>query len=273
MADEADEQARIYRDRAEAYDALIRHEDHQGALLAEIERIVPLVGAELLDVGAGTGRISLLLAGRAKRLVLVERAPAMLAVARRKLAERRVVAELHEADAREMPLAEASFDVAIAGWVFGHFRHWMPEGWRTEVQRAVGEMSRVVRPGGHLVVIETLGPSGAARAPGPRRVLPRALGARLRTSLDPDRLPLRERGGGGGDLWQLLRAGARRAHRARALADRSGVHGGLLPRAALTPATPSLTDRRRFWSARSASRAAAPRGRRARASPRGPRLR
>lgn len=157
MADEADEQARIYRDRAEAYDALIRHEDHQGALLAEIERIVPLVGAELLDVGAGTGRISLLLAGRAKRLVLVERAPAMLAVARRKLAERRVVAELHEADAREMPLAEASFDVAIAGWVFGHFRHWMPEGWRTEVQRAVGEMSRVVRPGGHLVVIETLG--------------------------------------------------------------------------------------------------------------------
>jgi ubiquinone/menaquinone biosynthesis C-methylase UbiE len=157
VADNSDEQARIYDDGAEAYDTLIAHEDHKGALVRELERIAPLTGAEVADVGAGTGRISLLLAGRAKRLVLVERAPAMLAIAKRKLEALGVAAEFHEADARELPLADASIDVAIAGWVFGHFRHWMPEGWRTEVRRAADEMWRVVRPGGHVVVIETLG--------------------------------------------------------------------------------------------------------------------
>lgn len=157
MAENSDEQARIYDDGAEAYDALIAHEDYQGALARELERVAPLAGAEVADVGAGTGRISLLLAGRAKRVVLVERAPAMLAIARRKLEGLGVTAEFHEADARQLPLADASVDVAIAGWVFGHFRHWMPEGWRAEVRGAVDEMWRVVRPGGHGIVIETLG--------------------------------------------------------------------------------------------------------------------
>ena len=157
MNDGADEQARMYRDSAEAYDALVSHEDHAGALLSELERVAPFAGAEVLDVGAGTGRISLLLSGRAKRLVLVERAPAMLAVAREKLAALGVEAELHEADARDLPLADGSVDIAVAGWVFGHFRHWMPDGWRLEVGRAIAEMTRVVRRGGHLVVIETLG--------------------------------------------------------------------------------------------------------------------
>lgn len=157
MTDHSDEQARIYDDGADAYDALIAHEDSAGALVRELERIAPITGAEVADVGAGTGRISLLLAGRAKRLVLVERAPAMLAVAKRKLAARGVDAEFHEADARTLPLADASVDLTIAGWVFGHFRHWMPEGWRSEVRRAMDEMWRVTRGGGHVVVLETLG--------------------------------------------------------------------------------------------------------------------
>lgn len=157
MPDNSDEQARIYDDGAEAYDALIAHEDHRGELVRALEQIVPLEGAEVVDVGAGTGRISRLLAGRAKRMVLVERAPAMLALAKQKLQALGVTAEFHEADARELPLADASVDAAIAGWVFGHFRHWMPEGWRSEVRRAVDEMWRVVRPGGRIIVIETLG--------------------------------------------------------------------------------------------------------------------
>lgn len=156
-SDHADEQARIYQTQAELYDELIGAEDADGALQLELARHAKLEGADVVDVGAGTGRISRLLANQARSLTLVDRAAPMLAVAQRHLAKVRVPFSVHEADAQQLPLPDASFDLAVAGWVFGHFRHWMPDGWRGEVARAVAEMRRVVRPGGTLVVIETLG--------------------------------------------------------------------------------------------------------------------
>ncbi len=157
MADCSDEQARIYLERAAEYDELVRHEDVDGQLLREIQRHAPLQGARLVDIGAGTGRISRLLAPLVGELTLVERAPPMLALARRHLDRSGVRYRAIEADARALPLADASVDVAIAGWVFGHFRHWMPDGWRDEVGRAVAEMERVTARGGFSILIETLG--------------------------------------------------------------------------------------------------------------------
>ena len=151
ISDHADEQARIYQTQAELYDELIGAEDADGALQLELAHHAKLEGADVVDVGAGTGRISRLLADK------VDRAAPMLAVAQRHLEKVGVPFSVHEADAQQLPLPDASFDLAVAGWVFGHFRHWMPDGWRGEVARAVAEMRRVVRPGGTLVVIETLG--------------------------------------------------------------------------------------------------------------------
>jgi ubiquinone/menaquinone biosynthesis C-methylase UbiE len=157
VVDPSEDQARIYQERAEDYDTLISAEDSAGALVREIERRAPFDGKRVVDVGAGTGRIARLVAGRASEIVLVERAAPMLEVARRRLHAMGAKHAAHVADARAMPLADASADLAIAGWVFGHFRLWMPDGWRDEVAGAIAEMTRVVVPGGRLVVIETLG--------------------------------------------------------------------------------------------------------------------
>lgn len=158
MTDPSSEQARIYQERADEYDALIAAEDVDGELIAALSRAVPLEGAIVADVGAGTGRIARGIGGLARKVHLIDRAEPMLAVARRHLEARTDVDfEIHVADARALPLPEASCDAAIAGWVFGHFRHWMPEGWQAEVDGAIAEMRRVVRAGGTLVVVETLG--------------------------------------------------------------------------------------------------------------------
>jgi ubiquinone/menaquinone biosynthesis C-methylase UbiE len=116
-------------------------------------------GARALDVGCGTGRVArTLLELGAREVVGIDRARAMLDVAARSLGER---VRLIEGDARAIDLdaigGEGSFDLATAGWCFGHFRKWMPEGWQDDVGRALDGMERAVAPGGALVVIETLG--------------------------------------------------------------------------------------------------------------------
>jgi ubiquinone/menaquinone biosynthesis C-methylase UbiE len=161
----------IYAGNAEQYDALVAAEDCDGALVPAIEAICAesgsLSGAAVLEVGVGTGRIARAIARRIGRLVAVDRAPAMLALARRHLAAIDGAApwQLHEADARALPVDSGWADVAIAGWVFGHFRSWMPDDWQHQVALALGEMRRALRPGGTLIVIETLGTGSEVPAP------------------------------------------------------------------------------------------------------------
>jgi len=151
-------QERVYEERAEEYDVLVGAEDADGELANAVRARVVFDDAVVADVGAGTGRLTRVLAERARHVHLVDRAAPMLEVARRRLtALGRTRTSIHVADARALPLPDASVDVAMAGWVFGHFRHWMPDGWRDEVDAAIGEMRRVVRPAGATVVIETLG--------------------------------------------------------------------------------------------------------------------
>ncbi len=150
----SDDQAHVYLEQADAYDALVSAEDADDNLRDALRELVPR-HASVADVGAGTGRITRLLADHASRFVLVERAAPMLALAQSKLGGLNIDFETHCADARELPLPDGSVDVAIAGWVFGHFRYWMPDGWQDEVNEALAEMKRVAR--GPLIVVETLG--------------------------------------------------------------------------------------------------------------------
>src|SRR5262249_8886990 len=57
------------------------------------------------------------------------------------------------------------FDVAVAGWVFGHLRSWVAEAWREAVGRCIDEMGRAVRAGGAIIIIETLGTGALSPAP------------------------------------------------------------------------------------------------------------
>jgi ubiquinone/menaquinone biosynthesis C-methylase UbiE len=153
----------IYAERAEAYDRMVSAEDCDGNLAPALAAVAPLAGARVLEVGAGTGRLTRLLLDAGATVDAFERAPAMLVVARRRLGDRPAL-RLDEADARRLPIEDASYDLAVAGWVFGHLTHWESD-WRTEIGRGLAEMRRAVRPGGAIAIIETLG-TGTAE-PGP----------------------------------------------------------------------------------------------------------
>ncbi len=127
-------------------------EDCDDHLRPAIESIAPLAGLRVLDVGAGTGRLTRILAAAGATVVAVDREPSMLAVARARGASFTAAA-----DAVSLPLRENNVDLGCAGWVFGHFPHWSARTWREEAGRAIAEMRRVVRPGGRLILLETLG--------------------------------------------------------------------------------------------------------------------
>jgi ubiquinone/menaquinone biosynthesis C-methylase UbiE len=103
---------------------------------------------DLLDVACGFGRHSLPLARASYRVVGVDRSEDLLAEARRRAGDERWP-KLVRADYRDLPFADESFDAALN--LFTSLGYLGDE----EDTKVLGEIYRVLRPGGRLV-IETL---------------------------------------------------------------------------------------------------------------------
>jgi ubiquinone/menaquinone biosynthesis C-methylase UbiE len=93
----------------------------------------------VLELAAGTGKLTRLLVAAFDRVIAVEPAEAM----RRLLVQRRPEAEILAGSAEEIPLADASVDAVFAAEAFHVF----------DGERAVAEFARVLRPRGALVLM------------------------------------------------------------------------------------------------------------------------
>ena len=161
----------IYAEHAEQYDLLVAREDYQQNIIRAVSRIRPLGGLEVVEFGAGTGRLTGLLAPLVRSILAFDASRHMLDVAAAKLARAGPANwKLAVAANRDLPTDDQSADLAIAGWTFGHMTEWYAATWRDEIGRAVREMRRVLRPGGTAIILETLG-TGWERPHPPSEVL------------------------------------------------------------------------------------------------------
>lgn len=156
----------IYRSEAERYDRLVRREDFMGNLLPAIASIQSPDDRVLLELGAGTGRLTRLLAPHAATITAVDLSAHMLAYAQTSL-ETSGLANcwLVQADNRRLPIIDQSFDFAIAGWSLGHLIGWHPGDWPQQIRKALKEINRSLRPAGVILIIETLGTGRSAPEP------------------------------------------------------------------------------------------------------------
>lgn len=120
----------------------------------------------ILDVGAGTGEMTVLLANMGYKVTGIDLTPAMLAIARQKVDKLGIPVTLVEGRAEQLPFPDGSFDV-----VFSRHLFWtLPQP-----IAAIREWARVTRPGGMIAIAD-----GWWSAPDRDLRLRRAIGKPLR---------------------------------------------------------------------------------------------
>lgn len=153
------DQFAIYRQHAEQYERLVSYEDYEHNLAAALTAIRSFDQADVVEWGAGTGRVSALVAPHARSLIAGDLNPHMLHVAAGKY--RRLTSlrwQVVAMDHRRAPLADRVADVVIAGWTLCYLaRPYCGDTWQRQIDQAIDQMQRVLRPGSALIIIETLG--------------------------------------------------------------------------------------------------------------------
>lgn len=148
----------IYRNEAERYDLLVSREDYRGGILPALRRIRELTGLEVAELGAGSGRLTVQIAPLVCSLRAFDGSAHMLDFAARKLKRLGITnATLRVADNRELPLEDGSVDLSLSGWSIGYFAAADNPEWQRDVEKTLREMHRILRPGGTVIILETLG--------------------------------------------------------------------------------------------------------------------
>jgi SAM-dependent methyltransferase len=118
----------IYAQRGNEYEALISREDYQGNIPRAIDEIINVGGLDVLDLGAGTGRLTLLLAPRVKSMRAFDVSAEMLRVCRERLLASGLSSwQVDVADHRQLPAPDHSADLVTSGWSVSYLAVWNPE--------------------------------------------------------------------------------------------------------------------------------------------------
>ena len=126
----------------------------EGKDLEEMKQAVGLPKVQtLLDIGSGAGHTAIAFAGIAEKCIGIDVTPEMVTVAKQ-LAEKKGIKKVtfQEGDVESLPFADESFCVLTCRLAAHHFPH---------IEKAMQEISRVLKPGGVFLLVDHYAPDDA----------------------------------------------------------------------------------------------------------------
>jgi len=149
MSDNQTDVRRIFGQRAAFYTKSVVHTDKE-ILGRVVELSQPQPDWLVLDIGTGTGHTALALAPHVRTVYGLDLTPEMLAEADR-LAEEQGIVNYRSVlgDAHQLPFDDGLFDLVTCRRAAHHF---------ADIDTAMSEMARVLKPGGRLVIDDRSSP-------------------------------------------------------------------------------------------------------------------
>jgi ArsR family transcriptional regulator len=123
----------------------VGQEFRTGSLRAEACSALLPAGITVADLGCGAGFLTAYLVQRGIQVIAVDHSQKMLDAARAQLTAATV--EFRRGEMEQLPLADHEVDGAFANLVWHHV---------ADMDRAAGELARVIRPGGTAVITDLL---------------------------------------------------------------------------------------------------------------------
>lgn len=120
-----------------------------------VKEVCRLQPRHILDVATGTGDLAIALARKLPccPIMAIDLSEKMLAIAEQKVEARNLGGQilLAQGDVDNLDFEDESFDMVTVGFGVRNF---------TDLDRALGEMRRTIREGGHIVILELSNPRG-----------------------------------------------------------------------------------------------------------------
>lgn len=144
----------IYQDHV--LPLLIHLSMRQRNLAAYRARLIPAAQGRVLEIGIGSGLNLPYYRTTVEQIIGLDPSPKLLAMARETARRNSIPLELIENSAEAIPLYNRSIDTVVTTWTMCSI---------PDVQHALGEMRRILKPGGRLLFVE----HGRSPDPGVRR--------------------------------------------------------------------------------------------------------
>lgn len=149
----------IYQSHAPRYHELVQAEDFENNLGSLLHQLVNWHDLSVLEAGVGTGRVTQLYIAKTATAVCCDQSQHMLDFAQKSLAAHLSKLDFQLADNTDLSGFDATFDVFIEGWSFGHTI--MACASEEEILHATNVLlanaMKNLAPGSTIIIIETLG--------------------------------------------------------------------------------------------------------------------